>query len=67
MPYSAARGEKRAVDGIHHDLQIRVVEHHERILAAHLELNLCQPGGARLRDGAAHPDRSVKLTPATSG
>ena len=36
-----AGGKIRAIDrAFHRDLQVRVVEHHQRVLAAHFELNL---------------------------
>ena len=40
------------------DVEIGVVEHHERVLAAHLELEPGEARGAFLRDVAAGVDRS---------
>src|SRR5437764_195820 len=46
--------KKAALDrAVHRDFEVCVVEHHQRILAAHLELELLHAGDRRLRHLAA--------------
>ena len=49
------------------DVEVGVVHHHQRVLGAHLELDLGQVGGAALAMPRPTPREPVKVMASTSG
>src|SRR4051812_6212550 len=56
----SGREERALQRHVHRDVEVRVIEHHLRVLAAHLELHLCEARGAVLRDALSGGDGAGK-------